>query len=49
MEFLGQKAYDYVRELAQYGIDRRKDGNTRRLTTTRRFSESFDVPTDRKK
>ena len=51
VEFLGQKAYDYVRELAQYGmIDRRKDGNTRRLTTTRRFSESFGCPyTDRKK
>jgi hypothetical protein len=31
-------------------IDRRKDGNTRRLTTTRRFSESFGCPyTDRKK
>ena len=42
VELLGQKAYDYVRELAQYGmIDRRKDGNTRRLTTTRRFSEAF--------
>ena len=51
IELLGQKAYDYVRELAQYGmIDRRKDGNTRRLTTTRRFSESFGCPyTDRKK
>ena len=51
IEFLGQKAYDYVRELAQYGmIDRRKDGNTRRLTTTRRFSEAFGCPyTDRKK
>ena len=51
VELLGQKAYDYVRELAQYGmIDRRKDGNTRRLTTTRRFSESFGCPyTDRKK
>jgi len=51
IELLGQKAYDYVRELAQYGmIDRRKDGNTRRLTTTRRFSEAFGCPyTDRKK
>ena len=51
VELLGQKAYDYVRELAQYGmIDRRKDGNTRRLTTTRRFSEAFGGPyTDRKK
>jgi segregation and condensation protein B len=51
IELLGQKAYDYVRELAQHGmIDRRKDGNTRRLTTTRRFSEAFGCPyTDRKK
>jgi len=51
VELLGQKAYDYVRELAQYGmIDRRKHGNTRRLTTTRRFSEAFGCPyTDRKK
>ena len=51
VELLGQKAYDYVRELGQYGmIDRRKDGNTRRLTTTRRFSEAFGCPyTDRKK
>ena len=51
VELLWQKAYDYVRELAQYGmIDRRKDGNTRRLTTTRRFSEAFGCPyTDRKK
>jgi len=37
--------------LAQLGmVDRRKDGNTRRLSTTRRFSESFGCPhTDRKK
>ncbi len=51
VELLGQKAYDYVRELAQYGmIDRRKDGNTRKLTTTRRFSEAFGCPyTERKK
>jgi hypothetical protein len=48
---LGQKAYDYVRELAQLGmVDRRKDGNTRRLATTRRFSEAFGCPhTERKK
>ncbi len=45
VELLGQKAYDYVRELAQLGmIDRRKDGNTRRLITTRRFSEAFGCP-----
>lgn len=40
VDMLGPKAYDYVRELAQAGmIDRRKDGSTRRLTTTRRFAE----------
>jgi len=45
VELLGQKAYDYVRELSQYGIImRRRDGNTRRLTTTRRFSEAFGCP-----
>ena len=51
VELLGQKAYDYVRELAQLGmVDRRKDGNTRRLSTTRRFSEAFGCPhTERKK
>ena len=51
VDLLGQKAYDYVRELAQLGMaDRRKDGNTRRLSTTRRFSEAFGCPhTDRKK
>ena len=51
VELLGRKAYDYVRELAQLGmVDRRKDGNTRRLSTTRRFSETFGCPyTDRKK
>ena len=38
VELLGEKAYDYVRELAQHGmIDRRKDGNTRRLATTPLF------------
>jgi len=51
VELLGQKAYDYVRELAQLGmIDRRKDGNTRRLITTRRFSKAFGCPyTDRRR
>ena len=51
MELLGQRAYDHIRELAQAGlIGRRRDGNTRRLTTTRRFSEMFGCPhTDRKK
>ena len=51
VELLGQRAYDHIRELAQAGlIGRRRDGNTRRLTTTRRFSEKFGCPhTDRKK
>ena len=45
VELIGQKAYDYVRELSQHGmIMRRRDGNTRRLTTTRRFSEAFGCP-----
>jgi hypothetical protein len=37
--------------LAQRGmVQRRRDGNTRRLSTTRRFSEAFGCPhTDRKK
>ena len=51
VELLGQRAYDHIRELAQAGlIGRRRDGNTPRLTTTRRFSEMFGCPhTDRKK
>ena len=51
VELIGQRAYDHIRELAQSGlIARRRDGNTRRLTTTRRFSEVFGCPhTDRKK
>ena len=51
VELLGPKAYDHIRELAQSGlINRRRDGNTRRPTTTRRFSEMFGCPhTDRKK
>ena len=45
VELLGQKAYDYVRELSQHGmIMRRRDGKTRRLTTTRRFSEAVGCP-----
>ena len=51
VELLGQRAYDHIRELAQAGlVGRRRYGNTRRLTTTRRFSEMFGCPhTDRKK
>ena len=44
-DMLGQKAYDHVRELADLGlIDRRREGLTRRLTTTRRFAEYFGCP-----
>jgi segregation and condensation protein B len=51
VDMLGPRAYDHVRELAQRGmVQRRRDGNTRRLSTTRRFSEAFGCPhTDRKK
>jgi segregation and condensation protein B len=51
VELIGQKAYDHVRALSQLGlIDRRRDGNTRRLGTTRRFSEMFSCPhVERKK
>ncbi|HJM44790.1 MAG TPA: hypothetical protein QF644_02450, partial [Candidatus Poseidoniaceae archaeon] len=39
------KAYNYVKELSDSGlIDRRRSGNTRKLTTTRRFSEVFGCP-----
>ena len=42
---LGQKAYDHVRDLADLGLlDRRREGLTRRLTTTRRFAEYFGCP-----
>ncbi|HIG02871.1 MAG TPA: hypothetical protein EYQ53_00590 [Candidatus Poseidoniales archaeon] len=45
VELLGPRAYDHVRALSNAGlIDRRRDGNTRRLSTTRRFSEMFGCP-----
>ena len=45
VELLGDKAYAYVKDLSDLGlIDRRRKGNTRRLTTTRRFSEVFGCP-----
>ena len=45
VDMLGQRAYDHVRELSNRGlIDRRRDGMTRRLTTTRRFAEYFGCP-----
>ena len=52
VELLGQKAYDYVRELAQLGmVDRRKDGNDdgafRRLDVSQKHSD-VRIPTVRK-
>ncbi|PDH27855.1 MAG: hypothetical protein CND85_00580 [Marine Group II euryarchaeote MED-G33] len=45
VEMIGQRAYDHVRDLAHLGlIDRRRDGLSRRLTTTRRFAEMFGCP-----
>jgi chromosome segregation and condensation protein ScpB len=45
VDMLGQKAYDHVRDLADLGLlDRRREGLTRRLTTTRRFAEYFGCP-----
>ena len=45
VDMLGQRAYDHVRDLSNRGlIDRRRDGLTRRLTTTRRFAEYFGCP-----
>ena len=45
VDMLGQRAYDHVSDLADMGlIERRWDGLTRRLTTTRRFAEYFGCP-----
>jgi segregation and condensation protein B len=45
VELLGQRTYDHVRELVQLGlVERRRHGNTKRLSTTRRFSEVFGCP-----
>jgi len=45
VKLIGVKAYNYVKELSDSGlIDRRRSGNTRKLTTTRRFSEVFGCP-----
>ncbi len=51
VELLGQRTYDHVRELVQLGlVERRRKGNTKQLTTTRRFSEIFGCPhTDKRK
>ena len=45
-----EKTYGYTKELSDAGlIDRRRKGNTRILTTTRRFSEVFGCPHTRHK
>ena len=45
VDMLGQVTYEHVGDLRELGlIDKRRDGNTRRLTTTRRFSEYFGCP-----
>ena len=42
---VGQVTYEHVSDLRELGlVDKRRDGNTRRLTTTRRFSEYFGCP-----
>ncbi|MBT4058941.1 MAG: hypothetical protein HOE69_01365 [Euryarchaeota archaeon] len=45
VEMVGQVVYEHVSDLRELGlVDKRRDGNTRRLTTTRRFSEYFGCP-----
>ena len=45
VEMVGQVTYEHVSDLRELGlVDKRRDGNTRRLTTTRRFSEYFGCP-----
>ena len=45
VQMMGPIAYDYVRALARLGlVDRRRQGNSRRLRTTRYFAERFQCP-----
>ena len=45
VEMIGQKPYEHVRDLSHLGlVGRRRDGLSRRLTTTRRFAEYFGCP-----
>jgi segregation and condensation protein B len=45
VDMLGHRAYEHVRDLSERGlVDRRREGLTRRLTTTRRFAEYFGCP-----
>jgi len=44
VEMYGSKVYDHVKELMQLGLVRaRKEGSTKVLTTTHRFSETFGI------
>ncbi|HHD16171.1 MAG TPA: SMC-Scp complex subunit ScpB [Euryarchaeota archaeon] len=50
VEMYGSKIYDHVRELISLGLVRaRKDGSTKILTTTHRFSEVFGISSVSKK
>jgi segregation and condensation protein B len=44
VDMYGSKVYDHVRELMHLGLIRaRKEGSTKLLTTTHRFSETFGI------
>jgi segregation and condensation protein B len=50
VEMYGSKVYDHVKELLQLGLIRaRKDGSTKVITTTHRFSETFGISSVSKK
>jgi len=50
VEMYGSKVYDHVRELQALGLVRsRRDGSTKVLTTTHRFSEVFGIGSVSKK
>ncbi len=50
VEMYGSKVYDHVKELKQLGLVRsRKEGSTKILTTTHRFSEIFGISSVSKK
>ncbi len=50
VEMYGSKVYDHVKELMQLGLVRaRREGSTKVLTTTHRFSETFGISSVSKK
>lgn len=50
VDMYGSKIYDHVKELTALGLVRsRKDGSTKVLTTTHRFSETFGISSVSKK